>query len=551
MKTKLLSLAVFFMAFTFSVKAETPPAGYVSVYSLIPDAELAPLSVAAKASPQLLGPANGWGSNTNYDLSNYEKIELKITFDAADAGNQVALRFSVNGSAKAVIFTLPAEGTSYIAEVPLAGYANAQGQILSGGMVFYNGSTHWSFTYTGTAASKAVTIEYVALKKIAPTGLVIVPVDESQATALALGSSTTLNVQFSPANTTNKNVTWSSANENIATVSEAGLVQAGNSVAGPVVITATSQENSAVSAQYTVTVIASTISLNGISLTEPTASLKLGRTKTMTAVFSPSNASNKNVTWASSDESVATVDAQGVVTPKSSGPTTITVTAADGGFSAECQLTVLGYTPIPEGYVSLYSLQYNNEGSMVDLSATTLAPGANVPAIFNCNESSLLGTVADWNRANKYCDLTNYSELKVGTVFNTADIGKKFIFRYAFSTAAGSQITNREVTIESENQTLVIDLNNDPADLDDLKRVGALKFRNSADGVVTFDIDYVAVKTLSTSVSKNIIDNPDALVNVYTITGMLIRQNVKQSEIHNQLEEGFYIINNKKVLIVR
>ena len=53
------------------------------------------------------------------------------------------------------------------------------------------------------------------------------------------------------------------------------------------------------------------------------------------ATISPSNAANKNVTWSSSDQSVATIDSTGMVTPKGLGKTTITVKTSDGGKTAK------------------------------------------------------------------------------------------------------------------------------------------------------------------------------------------------------------------------
>ena len=60
----------------------------------------------------------------------------------------------------------------------------------------------------------------------------------------------------------------------------------------------------------------------------------------MTATVEPNNATNKNVSWSSSDPEVATV-ADGVVTPVKAGAATITVTTEDGEYSATCKVTVI------------------------------------------------------------------------------------------------------------------------------------------------------------------------------------------------------------------
>jgi uncharacterized protein YjdB len=70
-----------------------------------------------------------------------------------------------------------------------------------------------------------------------------------------------------------------------------------------------------------------------------TASIEIGATTTLTATVSPSNATNKSVTWSTSASSVATVS-NGVVTGVSAGTARITATTADGGFTDYCDVTV-------------------------------------------------------------------------------------------------------------------------------------------------------------------------------------------------------------------
>ena len=67
---------------------------------------------------------------------------------------------------------------------------------------------------------------------------------------------------------------------------------------------------------------------------------KTPKTK-LTATIKPSDASDKKITWKSSDKSVATVSADGTITPLKSGSTTITVTTDDGGYTAGCLVTVV------------------------------------------------------------------------------------------------------------------------------------------------------------------------------------------------------------------
>jgi hypothetical protein len=83
------------------------------------------------------------------------------------------------------------------------------------------------------------------------------------------------------------------------------------------------------------------IEVSEIKLDKATATLKKGATATLKATITPTDATNQELTWTSSDEKVATVDADGKVTAVAAGTATITCTATDGsGVSAACEVTV-------------------------------------------------------------------------------------------------------------------------------------------------------------------------------------------------------------------
>ena len=104
--------------------------------------------------------------------------------------------------------------------------------------------------------------------------------------------------------------------------------------------------NSVTSQAATLTVTAATVSVTGVSLDKTELSLTVGDTETLTATVAPDNATDKTVTWTSSNSTVATVDQNGVVTAVARGTAVITATAADGsGASASCTVTVSSYLP--------------------------------------------------------------------------------------------------------------------------------------------------------------------------------------------------------------
>ena len=155
--------------------------------------------------------------------------------------------------------------------------------------------------------------------------------------SLEEGATETLTATVNPSNATDKSVTWSSSNSAVAMVDANGKVTA--VAAGEAEITVTTTDG-AKTATCAVTVTASAVAVESVSLNKTELSLIVGAEETLTATVLPENADNKAVTWSSSDESVATVDANGKVKAIAIGEAVITVTTADGGKTASCTVTV-------------------------------------------------------------------------------------------------------------------------------------------------------------------------------------------------------------------
>lgn len=132
-------------------------------------------------------------------------------------------------------------------------------------------------------------------------------------------------------------INWTSSDSSIATVDSTGKVTAVKE--GQATITATTTDGSNLSAICTVTVANQTIPAKGITLNKTADSIVAGQTDVLVATITPDNATNKNVTWSSSDPSIATIDSNGVVTAIKEGTVTMTVTTADG-LTATCAVTV-------------------------------------------------------------------------------------------------------------------------------------------------------------------------------------------------------------------
>ena len=96
-----------------------------------------------------------------------------------------------------------------------------------------------------------------------------------------------------------------------------------------------------------------TIPVSSVSLNQSTLDIDTNsKGVTLTATVLPADATNKAVTWTSSDTSVATVD-NGAITPLEEGNTTITATTVDGNKTATCNVTVYEYKPIPDHVIHI------------------------------------------------------------------------------------------------------------------------------------------------------------------------------------------------------
>ncbi len=179
-----------------------------------------------------------------------------------------------------------------------------------------------------------------------------------------------LEVTFDPSNADNKNIAWTSSNTATATVVD-GLVtavKAGMNAPAVATITATAAGGATATCEVTVTK-----AVMGISLSAPPATLNIDQSSTFTANLTDWDATNRNVTWNSSDPLIATVEdaidysgfQQGKVTAIAAGTTTISVTTEDGGFTASHTLTVID----PNAPV-VFDL-----GTVSFKSATTWSPG--------------------------------------------------------------------------------------------------------------------------------------------------------------------------------
>ena len=191
---------------------------------------------------------------------------------------------------------------------------------------------------------------------------------------LVEGESATVTATVSPDDATNKQVRWSSSSPNIQ-VSNGKITTSfpagsptttidGKIALGRGTITATTEDGKK-KATCKVIVLAKTIDVTGVSLSETSLQLNKGDSRTLKATVKPDNATEKTVQWSSSNTSVATVDQDGTVTAVGGGSATIKATA--GNQSASCSVNV----NVPVTSISLnVNLVTLEKGAFVLLTAT-------------------------------------------------------------------------------------------------------------------------------------------------------------------------------------
>ena len=196
-------------------------------------------------------------------------------------------------------------------------------------------------TAGGKTATKEITVENVVpVKKIKLAS-------EMTVTTSGLHE---LEYTIEPANASIQDLEWESTDAAVAKVQySSGRYVLYAYKNGTTTITATATDGSGVTASCEVTVNIN-YPVQGISLNHDAKTFtKAGETLQLTATIYPDSATNKTVTWKSSDKTVATVDESGEVTAVGNGTANITATTEDGGKTATCKVTV----EIPELTLSL------------------------------------------------------------------------------------------------------------------------------------------------------------------------------------------------------
>ena len=155
------------------------------------------------------------------------------------------------------------------------------------------------------------------------------------------GSDLTLEVLFNPSDSVNKTLHFASADEEVAPVTDDGVVH-GVTVGGPVVVTCWAEDiGKQDPIQCYVTVVEKKVPATDFAVSPTNKTVTVGGSFQINAIFTPENATDKSVKYESGNSSVAKVDAKGKVTGVKTGVTAIVCTAVESGITRTCTVTVV------------------------------------------------------------------------------------------------------------------------------------------------------------------------------------------------------------------
>ena len=198
----------------------------------------------------------------------------------------------------------------------------------------YAAGTYQVSRQNDNGESSKVDVPAFKTKPINVTGVTL----DKSTLSLEEGTTGNLVATVAPSTASDKTVTFASSDAEVATVDNTGKVTAVK--AGNADITVTTKDGNK-TAKCTLTVTAKQIPVTGVTLDKSTLSLEVGATGNLVATISPENASYKAVRFTSSDDAIATVDNDGLVTAVTAGTADITVESIENGSkTAVCTLTV-------------------------------------------------------------------------------------------------------------------------------------------------------------------------------------------------------------------
>ncbi|MDL2221722.1 Ig-like domain-containing protein [Parabacteroides sp. OttesenSCG-928-N08] len=258
-------------------------------------------------------------------------------------------------------------------------------------------------------------IRFKVTKVTATVAVTGVALNQTSLSKTVGDAAVTLMATVAPANATNQNVSWSTSNASVATVSNGVVNFVG---VGSAVITVTTEDGNK-TATCNVTVTAAPVAVISVKLNVMEKTLSPGETYQLSYTVLPENAANKNVTWKSENSSIITVSSMGFVTAKGEGTAKVVVTTVDGNKSDYCTFIVKSET------ISVTGISLNK-------TSLTLSVGSS---------EKLVATVTPTNATNK------------GIVWTTSDATVASIDSDGTVTAASNGVATITATTQDGGYT--------------------------------------------------------------------------------------------------
>ena len=288
-------------------------------------------------------------------------------------------------------------------------------------------------------SSNQSSLSQKSLTSIKPTKVTL----DSKKLQLNTGSTITLTPTIFPSNATNQSVTWKSNNTKIATVDLDGVITGIKN--GKTIITVTTVDGKK-TAKCVVTVkTAPIIKVTGINLDAENISMNVGDSDILTVTITPDNATNQNVTWISSDESIVTVNSEGEIEGLKPGEVIITATSVNGNKKATCEIAVVAVeddTPI-----------VNVESVSLDRKIISMKVGENETLIATINPNDATNRNLIWSSSNESVLTVDQSGRIAAVNPGLSDI--------TVTSMDGNKTDICKVTVESNEIPLTINLISD------------------------------------------------------------------------------------------
>jgi len=273
--------------------------------------------------------------------------------------------------------------------------------VSSTGLVTVIANGNVTITATSTTNS-ALTDSFTATCEKTATGITIsgIAITSKPST---IKDSVKLDITYTPTNTTQQGVTWSSSDETIATIDSSGSVTVLK--AGSVTITATSTTNSALTDSFTATCekTATGITISGIAITGNSL-VNTGGTVQLSVTYTPSNTTQTGINWTSSNESIATVNSTGLVTAIAVGNVVITATSTDNNSitaTKSIEITAVASNVVVKFgkfVANTQSILYNNEYYNTPNYNQEIGASGYITTIVNSATNAI---ISDWNKMGK------------------------------------------------------------------------------------------------------------------------------------------------------